>query len=99
MIKNMNIIEKMKKLNFKKNNISKKTVDLKRTLYLKTAIIDNECKKRLNNDIFDGPKYLIPRFESISLYLGIYFFNDPEKLLHKLALSHKIFTSFFVRQL
>ena len=41
--------------------------DLNKTWYLNTAIIENEWIIRLINDIFDGPKYLRPLKELISL--------------------------------
>ena len=75
------------------------TADLKKTIFLKTAIIENECKINFNNDILDGPKYLFPLIQSISLYSLIYFLKVPEKLLHKLALHDKRLTSFLVKQL
>ena len=40
---------------------------LKKTLFLNTAIIENECNKSLNKDILEGPKYLKPLIELISL--------------------------------
>jgi len=64
-----------------------KNDDLKKTVYLKTAIIENECIIRLKRDIFDGPKYLRPLIDSVSFRFLIFFFTVPEKLLHKLALS------------
>ncbi len=75
------------------------TADLIKTIFLNTAIIANECSKRLIKDIFDGPKYLLPLVELIELSFTICFFTDPEKLLHKLFLPDKNFTSFFVKQL
>ena len=74
-------------------------VDLKKTVYLKTAIIENECTIRLKRDIFEGPKYLNPLIELISFKFVIFFFTDPEKLHHKLALFDIKLTSFFVKQL
>ena len=82
----------------KKDNIIIIKVDLKKTVYLKTAIIENECIVRLKKDIFEGPKYLRPLIESTSFKFVKFFFTDPEKLLHKLALSERMFTSFFVKQ-
>ena len=41
--------------------------DLIKTCNLNTAIIEKEWIIRLKNDIFDGPKYLLPLVESISL--------------------------------
>ena len=73
--------------------------DLKKTWFLKTAIIENEWINNLNNDIFDGPKYLNPLIESISFKLLICFDKDPEKLLQRLGWWDKMFTSFFVKQL
>ena len=83
----------------KKDNIIIIKVDLKKTVYLKTAIIENECIARLKKDIFEGPKYLRPLIESTSLRLVKCFFTDPEKLLHKLALSERVIISFLVKQL
>ena len=40
----------------KKDNIIIIKVDLKKTVYLKTAIIENECNNKFKIDIFDGPK-------------------------------------------
>ena len=74
-------------------------VDRKKTVYLKTAIIENECITRLKKDIFEGPKYLRPLIESTSFNTVKFFFTDPEKLLHKLALSERIFTSLLIKQL
>ena len=82
----------------KKDNIIIIKVDLKKTVYLKTAIIDNECITRLKKDILEGPKYLKPLIDSTSFKLVKFFFTDPEKLLHKLGLSDRIFTSFLVKQ-
>ena len=73
--------------------------DLKKTFFLNTAIIEKEWIIRLKSDILEGPKYLKPRIELIEFKLGICFFSDPEKLLHKLSLVDKIFISFFVKQL
>ena len=83
----------------KKDNIIIIKVDLKKTVYLKTAIIENECMIRFKKDIFEGPKYLLPLVEFIELSLKICFLTEPEKLLHKLFLPDKTFTSFFVKQL
>ena len=83
----------------KKDNIIIIKVDLKKTVYLKTPIIEKECMIRLKRDIFEGPKYLNPLIESVSLRFVKFFFTDPEKLLHKLALSERIITSLFVKQL
>ena len=52
--------------------------DLKKTWCLKTAIIEKECIKSLKSVIFDGPKYLNPRTELISLIFFKYFFTEPE---------------------
>ena len=67
--------------------------------YLKTAIIENECIARLKSDIFEGPKYLRPLIESISFRFVRCFFTDPEKLLHKLALSERVLISSLIKQL
>ena len=66
-----------KYLNKKDNPIIIK-VDLKKTEYLKTEIIEKECITRFNMLIFDGPKYLKPRMDSISLYFLRCFFTAPE---------------------
>ena len=83
----------------RKDNIISIKVDLRKTVYLKTAIIENECKIKLKRDIFDGPKYLKPLTEFTSFNCVKFFFTEPEKLLHKLALSERILISCFVRQL
>ena len=61
----------------KKDNIIIIKVDLKKTVYLKTAIIENECIIRFKKDIFEGPKYLGPLIESISFRFVIFFFYRP----------------------
>ena len=53
-------------------------VDLKKTRYLKTAIIENEWINSLKNDICDGPNYLKPLTEFISLIFFKFFFKVPE---------------------
>ena len=83
----------------KKDSAIIRNVDLKKTVYLKTAIIENECTTRLKKDIFEGPKYLRPLIESASFRLVRFFFIEPERLLHKLALSERVLTSFLVKQL
>ena len=83
----------------KKDNIIIIKVDLKKTVYLKTAIIENECTTRLKSDIFEGPKYLIPLIEFVSLRFDKFFFIEPEKLLHKLGLSERIWISLLIKQL
>jgi len=65
------------KLFKKESNISKK-LDLKKTWYLKTAIIVKECMARLNKDIYDGRKYLMPLIEFISLTIFKFFLTEPE---------------------
>ena len=53
-------------------------MDLKKTVFLKTDIIDKECITRLKKLIFDGPKYLVPLIEGIkALFLAI-LVKDPE---------------------
>ena len=83
----------------KKDNIIIIKVDLKKTVFLKTAIIENECIARLKKDILEGPKYLRPLIESTSFKFVKFFFIVPEKLLHKLALSERMFMSCWVKQL
>mgnify|MGYP004215644347 CR=1 FL=1 len=75
-----------------------KNVDLKKTVYLKTPIIENEWMAKLYKDIFEGPKYLDPLVDSISLYFIIFFLTHPEKLLHKLLSFIIEATSFLVKQ-
>ena len=41
----------------------RRKADLKNTVFLNTAIIENEWIIRLKRDIFDGPKYLNPLIE------------------------------------
>ena len=53
--------------NDKGYKINNKAIDLHKTWYLNTAIIEKEWTIRLKNDIFDGPKNLLPLVESISL--------------------------------
>ena len=48
------------------NNIHRIT-EVKKTRYLKTAIMDKEWTISLKRDICEGPKYLIPLKEFISL--------------------------------
>ena len=50
----------------KYNNIINKT-DLKNTVSLKTAIMEKEWIARFNKDILEGPKYLSPLIELISV--------------------------------
>ena len=83
----------------KKDNNIIAIVDLINTLVLKTAIIEKECNINFKIDIFEGPKYLMPLDESISLRFIINFFKVPEKLLHKDALEDKTFTWDFFKQL
>ena len=68
----------MPKLWSKKEKVKININDLKNTWNLKTAIIEKECVRSLKNDIFDGPKYLAPRSDSISFKLFRCFFTDPE---------------------
>ena len=55
-----------------------KNVDLKKTWYLKTAIIEKEWIKSFKRDIWEGPKYLKPLIEFISLSCFKFFFTVPE---------------------
>ena len=55
-----------------------KNVDLKKTWYLKTAIIEKEWIKSFKSDIWDGPKYLNPLVELISLKDFKSFLTLPE---------------------
>ena len=40
---------------YKKKEINSNILDLKKTEYLKTAIIENEWINKFNKDILDGP--------------------------------------------
>ena len=51
----------------KKDNIIIINTDLRKTVYLKTDIIEKEWIIRFKSDIFEGPKYLEPLIESTSL--------------------------------
>ena len=82
----------------RKNNKIKKITDLNKTISLNTAIIEKEWINKLNKDIFEGPKYLRPLIESISLYSGKFFLIVPEKLLHRLFWLEIKATSFFIKQ-
>ena len=73
--------------------------DLNKTWYLKVDIIEREWIIRPFSGIFEGPKYLYPLTVGILWRLGICFFADPAKLLHKLFLDDNNNTSFFVKQL
>ena len=73
--------------------------DLKKTVFLKTAIIEKEWITRFNRDILEGPTYLRPLMEFTELSCDTWYFKEPEKLLHKLDLDDKISTSFLVKQL
>ena len=60
----------------------KKIKDRKKTVFLKTAIIDKEWIKSLKKLIFDGPKYLKLLIDGIETRFGINLVNEPEKLTH-----------------
>ena len=83
-IKTWKNIARLPKKEFRYANTINIKVDLKNTLYLKTAIIDSEWIISLNRDIWDGPKYLNPLIELISFKDSMFFLTLPEKLLHKL---------------
>ena len=68
----------IKKILLTKEIAKIKIIDLNSTVYLNTAIIENECMRSLNKDILDGPKYLNPLIDSISLKFFRYFFTVPE---------------------
>ena len=53
-------------------------VDLKKTWYLKTAIIEKEWIKSLKSDIWDGPKYLKPLIEFTTPNDTKFFLTVPE---------------------
>ena len=56
-----------------------------KTVYLKTAIIENECIIRLKRDIFDVPKYLRPLIDPVSFRCLTFFCTW--KTTHNQALS------------
>ena len=89
----------MPKKEAKKEKIITMKLDLKKTEYLKTEIIEKEWITRFNKDICDGPKYLNPLTDSISLYLFKCFLTEPEKLFHKLSSFNKMLISDFIKQL
>ena len=54
-------------------------VDLKKTVYLKTAMIEKECMTRFRRDILEGPKYLRPLIESVSFrFVKFFFYTSRE---------------------
>ena len=63
-----------------------------KTENLKTAIIDKEWMPRLNKDILEGPKYLVPLSDGIVALSFATFASEPEKLL-QVALSLIIFST------
>ena len=73
----------------KKDNIIIIIVDLKKTAYLKTAIIESECVARLKRDILEGPKYLSPLIESTSLRLSKFFFYRSRKTTPQTSFGRK----------
>ena len=72
---------------------AKKTIDLINKVFLKTAIIERECFKRLTKLIFDGPKYLDPLVDGTDILSFAIFDNDPEKLLQVAASSTILITA------
>ena len=68
----INIVWKNKKLVFVRMarycDDKIKINEREKTRYLNTAIIDSECTISLKKDICEGPKYLFPLREFISLY-------------------------------
>ena len=68
----------IKKILLRKEIAIIKIIVLSSTVYLNTAIIENECMRSLNKDILDGPKYLKPLIDSISFKFFRYFFTVPE---------------------
>ena len=53
-------------------------VDLRKTWYLNTAIMESEWIISFKKDIWDGPKYLNPLIELISLRDFRFFLTLPE---------------------
>ena len=105
-IKQKNAIKKLKNkkipfsIIFRYMKLEKKinNNDLKRTWYLKDAIIDIEWMINPFKGILEGPKYLSPRIVGTLYKLEIYFFAVPAKLLHKVFLEDNNITSSFVKQ-
>ena len=98
---------KMPEAGFKKiiigfGNVSNKSknnkIDLNKTLYLKTAKIENEWIIRFTNDILDGWTYLIPLSQGIWSNCFIVFFKVPEKLHQRLFFVEILSTSLLVKQ-
>ena len=73
---------KDKDLKINNKYTDKKIKDRKKTVLLKTAIIDKEWIKSLKKLIFDGPKYLKLLIDGIETRFGINLVNEPEKLHH-----------------
>ena len=82
----------------RKKYTTKKIIDLINTVFLKTAIIERECFKRLKKLIFDGPKYRGPLIDGTDFFSFAIFDNDPEKLLQVAASSAILVTTDFGKQ-
>ena len=66
------------------------------TVFLKTAIIEKECIKRLKRFILEGPKYLFPLIDGIDIRSGITLVTDPEKLLQTQASLTNLFKTIYL---
>jgi hypothetical protein len=82
----------------RKKYTTKKIIDLINTVFLKTAIIERECFKRLKKLIFDGPKYRGPLIDGTDFLSFAIFDNDPDKLLQVAASSAILTTTDFGKQ-
>ena len=63
-----------------------------KTVLLNTLIIESECLIKLKKLILDGPKYLTPLVDGISIKSFSSLINDPEKLF-QVAFSLIIFST------
>ena len=61
--------------------------------------MENECIKRLNKFILEGPKYLFPLIEGIDIRSEITLVTDPEKLLQMQASLTNLIASSLGKQL
>ena len=91
------IKDKDRKINNKYTD--KKIIDRKKTVLLKTAIMQKEWIKSLKKLILDGSWYLKPLIEGMEILSGINLVNDPEKLLQVEGSSIILTTESLGRQL
>ena len=59
----------------------KNNIDLIKSVFLKTAIIESECFNKFIKLILDGPKYLMPLVDFTEHLNFVTLVNEPEKLL------------------